>query len=47
MLIPVLTFMPYLIAVLLVPIPFLAIGLLGLIVCVGLDLYGQIRELSV
>ena len=47
MLISVLTFMPYLIAVHLVPITYLAIGLLGLIVCVGLDLYGQIRELSV
>lgn len=47
MLISVLTFMPYLIAVHLVPITYLAIGLLGLIVCVGLDLYGQIRELSI
>lgn len=47
MLISVLTFMPYLIAVHLVPITYLAIGLLGLIVCVGLDLYGQMREMSV
>ena len=44
MLISVLTFMPYLIAVHIVPITYLAIALLGLIVCVGLDLYEQIQE---
>ncbi|MCM1136246.1 MAG: hypothetical protein NC400_11820 [Clostridium sp.] len=46
MLISVLTFMPYLIAVHIVPIAYLAIALLGLIVCVGLDLYEQIQRAS-
>lgn len=42
MLISVLTFMPYLIAVNIVPVEYLAIGMLGLIVYVGYDLYRQI-----
>lgn len=44
MLISVLTFMPYLIAVHIVPIQYQAIALLGLIVYVGYDLYRQIAE---
>lgn len=46
MLISVLSFMPYLIAVHIVPIQYVAIALLGLIVYVGYDLYRQIRENS-
>ena len=42
MLVSVLSFMPYLIAVHIVPIQYVAIGLLGLIVYVGYDLYHQI-----
>lgn len=45
-LISILTFMPYLIAVHIVPIQYLAIGLLALIVYVGCDLYGQIQRNS-
>lgn len=44
MLISVLSFMPYLIAVHIVPIQYAAIAQLALIVYVGNDLYGQIRE---
>lgn len=44
MLISVLTFMPYLIAVHLVPIQYLAIGQLALICYIGYDLYNQIQE---
>lgn len=44
MLISLLTFMPYLIAVHIVPIQYLAIAQLGLILCVGLDLYGLIQK---
>ncbi len=44
MLVSVLTFMPYLIAVTIVPIQYLAIGQLALIVYVGYDLYKQVRE---
>ena len=40
----VLTFMPYLIAVDIVPQQYIAIGLLGLILFVGYDLYGQIQR---
>lgn len=43
-LVSVLTFMPYLIAVHIVPIQYVAIGQLALIVYVGYDLYRQIRE---
>lgn len=46
MVISVLTFMPYLIAVHLVPITYLAIALLGLIICVGVDLHEQIQRAS-
>lgn len=45
-LISVLSFMPYLIAVHIVPIQYVAIALFGLIVYVGYDLYMQIRENS-
>lgn len=44
MLVSVLTFMPYLIAVDIVPQQYIAIGLLGLILFVGYDLYGQIQR---
>ncbi len=44
MLISVLTFMPFLIAVHIVPIQYVAIALFGLIVYVGYDLYGQVRR---
>lgn len=44
MLISVLTFMPYLIAVHVVPLQYLAIAMFGLLVYVGLDLYRQVRE---
>ncbi len=43
-LVSVLSFMPYLIAVHIVPIQYVAIGLLGLIVYVGYDLYHQIQH---
>lgn len=46
MLVSVLSFMPYLIAVHIVPIQYVAIGLLGLIVYVGYDLYHQIVKNS-
>ncbi len=46
MLISVLTFMPYLIAVHIVPLQYLSVALLGLILFVGYDLYRQIREHS-
>lgn len=46
MLISVLSFMPYLIAVHIVPIQYVAIALLGLIVYVGYDLYTQIKDNS-
>lgn len=46
MLISVLSFMPYLIAVHIVPIQYVAIALLGLIVYVGYDLYRQIKDNS-
>ena len=42
MLVSVLSFMPYLIAVHIVPIQYVAIALLGLIVYVGYDLYRQL-----
>ena len=44
MLVSVLTFMPYLIGVHIVPIQYLAIGQLALIIYVGYDLYKQIQE---
>lgn len=44
MLVSILTFMPYLIAVDIVPQQYIAIGLLGLILFVGYDLYGQIQR---
>ncbi len=44
MLVSVLTFMPYLIAVNIVPQQYIAIGLFLLILFVGYDLYGQIRK---
>ncbi len=44
MLVSVLSFMPYLIAVHIVPIQYVAMGLLGLIVYVGADLYRQVQE---
>jgi Gpi18-like mannosyltransferase len=44
MLVSVLSFMPYLIAVHLVPIQYVAMGLLGLILYVGMDLYRQIQQ---
>ena len=44
MLVSVLTFMPYLIAVHIVPLQYLALGQLGLIVYVGLDLYRLIQD---
>lgn len=43
-LVSILTFMPYLIAQHIVPITYVAIGLLALIVIVGKDLYRQIKE---
>lgn len=43
MLVSILTFMPYLIGVDIVPIQYIAIGLLALIVSVGYDLYQQIQ----
>ncbi len=46
MLISVLSFMPYLIAVHIVPIQYVSIALLGLIVYVGYDLYQQTRKNS-
>lgn len=42
-LVSVLSFMPYLIAVHLIPIQYVAIGLLGLILLVGRDLYRQVQ----
>lgn len=45
-LISILSFMPYLIAVHIVPIQYVAIAMLGLIIYVGYDLYKQIRENS-
>lgn len=42
----ILTFMPYLIAVHIVPIQYLALAMLGLLAYVGYDLYIQIRENS-
>lgn len=44
MLVSLLSFMPYLIAVHIVPIQYVAIALLGLIVYVGYDLYNQVSE---
>lgn len=44
MLISVLTFMPYLIAVDIMPLQYMAMGLLGLIVYVGYDLYNQVQK---
>lgn len=44
MLISVLAFMPYLIAVTIVPMQYIAIALLGLIIYVGYDLYYQIQK---
>jgi len=44
MLVSLLTFMPYLIAVHIVPIQYLAIAQLGLILYVGYDLYGLVRQ---
>lgn len=44
MLISVLTFMPYLIAVHIVPLPYVAIAMFGLIAYVGMDLHKQIQE---
>ncbi len=44
MLISLLTFMPYLIAVHIVPLQYLAIAQLGLIVYVGADLYGLVQK---
>lgn len=44
MLISVLTFMPYLIAVHVVPLQYLAIAMFCLLVYVGLDLYRQVQE---
>lgn len=46
MLVSVLSFMPYLIAVHVVPIQYIAIAQLGLIVYVGYDLYAQIKANS-
>ncbi len=43
-LVSVLTFMPYLIAVHIVPIQYVAIGLLALIIYVGYDLYKQVQD---
>ncbi len=43
-LISVLTFMPYLIAVHIVPLQYVSIALLALIIYVGYDLYNQIRK---
>ena len=42
-LVSILTFMPYLIAVHIVPIQYLALAMLGLLIYVGYDLYGQIK----
>ena len=47
MVISVLTFMPYLIAVHIVPLQYVSIALLGLIVYVGVDFYKQIQENTV
>lgn len=47
MLVSVLSFMPYLIAVHIVPIQYVAIGLLGLILYIGYDLYRQVDRKSV
>lgn len=47
MLISILTFMPYLIAVHLVPLQYLAMGQLALIVFLGLDLYGLAQRKEV
>ena len=46
-LVSVLTFMPYLIAVHIVPLQYVAIALLGLIIYVGYDLYGQISKQAI
>lgn len=43
-LVSILTFMPYLNAIHIVPIQYVAMGLLALIIYVGYDLYRQIRE---
>ena len=43
-LVSLLSYMPYLIAVHIVPLSYMAIALLGLIICVGYDLYCQIQE---
>lgn len=43
-LVSVLSFMPYLIGTHIVPIQFVAIGMLGMLIFVGYDLYKQIRE---
>lgn len=45
-LVSILSFMPYLIAVHIIPIQYVAIALLGLIVYVGYDLYRQVQENS-
>ncbi len=45
-LVSILTFMPYLIAVHIVPITYVSMALLGLIIFVGYDLYRQIKENS-
>lgn len=44
MVVSVLTFMPYLIAVNIVPVQYIAIALLALIIYVGYDLYRQIQQ---
>lgn len=46
MLVSVLSFMPYLIAVHIVPIQYVAIGLLSLILYIGYDLYRQVQKNS-
>lgn len=47
MVISILTFMPYLIAVHIVPLQYVSIALLGLIVYVGVDFYKQMQESAV
>ena len=44
MVISILIFMPYLIAVHLVPLQYISIAMLGLIVYVGMDFYRQVRK---
>lgn len=46
-LISLLAYMPYLIAVTIVPLTLMAIALLGLIIYVGRDLYGQMQESTI